>query len=166
MTLAGSQTSGILILDILEQVHEKIRASKNIPILRANRVPDTAQWERGVSSEPETDLGKTSSLLIFFSKRVFITADANRSDDSSTIDASKIEVRTERFIQQRFRLSLRWLLSRHSGLTRLFPDCKNKALLLIPGQKAKKPCFATRVPKQKSAPRLHTPYSRVPPATW
>ena len=44
MTLAGSQTSGILILDILEQVDEKIIASKNIPILRANRIPDTLRF--------------------------------------------------------------------------------------------------------------------------
>ena len=43
MASTGSQTSGILILDILDQVHKEIRTSKKIAILRGNRVPDTTQ---------------------------------------------------------------------------------------------------------------------------
>ena len=43
MTSSGSQTSGILILDILDQVHEESRTSKKIPILSGKRVPDTTQ---------------------------------------------------------------------------------------------------------------------------
>ena len=43
MTWSGSQTSGILILDILDWEFTEIRTSKKIFILRAKRVPDTTE---------------------------------------------------------------------------------------------------------------------------
>ena len=51
MTSNGYQTSGTLILDILEQAFEEIRTSKKIPILTGKRVPDTTQWSGRVCVE-------------------------------------------------------------------------------------------------------------------